>query len=209
MSTSDIALWERWKSTRDADALAEIVSRYSGMVFSTCKRILGNTADAEDVAQECFLELTRATAMIRWSLGAWLHKLAFHRSVDFLKANTRRRRREQRSATRKAAQRDTARDELLAQVDHAIAELPDKLRQAVILRFLEGHSRQACAEFLDVSESTVGYRVNKGIEQVRGDLKRTGVAARRCGVRGFPGRVSRRSTPFGRHRRREAERRDR
>ncbi len=117
LSTGDIALWERWRSARDADALAEIVSRYSGMVFSTCRRVLGNAADAEDVTQECFLELTRATAVIRSSMGAWLHALAFHRSIDFLKTNTRRRRREHEFAAKKAGGRgtDTACNELLAQ----------------------------------------------------------------------------------------------
>ena len=57
VSASDSTLWERWQGQRDPDAFAEIVSRHSGMVYAACKRILRDSADAEDVVQDCFLEL--------------------------------------------------------------------------------------------------------------------------------------------------------
>ena len=60
MSGSDHALLERWLTNRDAEAFREIVDRYAGMVYGTCTRILRNPDDAEDVAQECFLQLACA-----------------------------------------------------------------------------------------------------------------------------------------------------
>ena len=69
MSTTDVGLWERWKAARDPDAFAEIVSRHSSMVFSASKRVLGNAADAEEVVQECFLELLGLRARIHSSLA--------------------------------------------------------------------------------------------------------------------------------------------
>jgi len=53
MECADGRLLERWVQLRDAEAFNEIVSRYAGMVFGTCRRILANTEDAEDVTQEC------------------------------------------------------------------------------------------------------------------------------------------------------------
>jgi hypothetical protein len=49
---SDSALLENWVTRRDAEAITAIVARHSRMVFATCRRILGNPSDAEDVAQE-------------------------------------------------------------------------------------------------------------------------------------------------------------
>ena len=43
---NDLALLERWRVKQDAEAFNAIASRYSGMVYATSKRILGNPADA-------------------------------------------------------------------------------------------------------------------------------------------------------------------
>ena len=55
----DGTLLQRYASDHDADAFAELVRRYAGMVYATCMRVTGNAHDAEDVAQECFLTLAR------------------------------------------------------------------------------------------------------------------------------------------------------
>lgn len=78
MAISDAVLFEKWIAARDADAFAEIVSRHSAMVYSTCRRVLGNLSDAEDVAQECFIELARAKKTIRPSPGLF-QRLGFLR----------------------------------------------------------------------------------------------------------------------------------
>jgi DNA-directed RNA polymerase specialized sigma24 family protein len=42
-----------------AEAFQTIVSRHAGMVYATCRRILRNATDAEDMAQECFETLAQ------------------------------------------------------------------------------------------------------------------------------------------------------
>ena len=61
-------------------AFAELVARHAAMVYGTCRRVLGNAADAEEVAQECFLQLISARIRIRDSLGPWLHTVAQRRA---------------------------------------------------------------------------------------------------------------------------------
>lgn len=100
MATRDVALYERWRGTRDPDAFAEIVSRHSAMVYGTCKRVLGNPSDAEDAAQECFIELARARKNIKCSLGGWLHRVAVRRSLNLIRAERRRKGREVRFVER-------------------------------------------------------------------------------------------------------------
>jgi len=178
MSPADAVLLERWQRRRDADAFTELVQRYSGMVFGSCKRVLHNPAQAEDVAQECFIELMQTRARIRVSLGAWLHTMAVRRSLDRLKGEHRRRKREAHFAeahpeAQEAA--DASLDEILACVDEAIEGLPPRLRAVIVARFLEGRPHTAVARQLGVAESTVRYRVDQGIERIRKALERQGI----------------------------------
>ena len=72
----DAALLDRYAETRDAEAFATLVRRYAGLVYGTCLRITANAHDAEDAAQECFMDLARQTASISTSLPGWLHTTA-------------------------------------------------------------------------------------------------------------------------------------
>jgi RNA polymerase sigma factor (sigma-70 family) len=175
MIARDRTLMERWRATHDAEAFAEIVSRHSAMVYGTCKRVLGNPTDAEDVAQECFLELAESRTAIRSSLGGWLHKAAVHRSLNRIKADSRRKQREARFAAEVGYSSGPSWDDIQAHIDEAIAALPDKLREPVIHRFLEGQTHEAIAQNLGISRSTVQYRLARGVEEIRKSLKRRGI----------------------------------
>ena len=177
MDRSDAILFQRWIATRDADAFAEVVSRHSAMVYGTCKRIIGNPSDAEDIAQECFMELARVKRTIRPSLGGWLHTVATRRSLDRIKADRRRKRREVRFVERVGMNNEITWDDIQTHIDEAIAALPDKLREPIIYRFLGGQTQNVIAQKLGISSSTVQYRLTKGIEQMRKFLKKRGVVA--------------------------------
>ncbi len=180
MSSTDTILLKQWQARRDADAFAELVHRYSTVVFATCKRMLGDSAQAEDAAQECFIELMQSGATIRVSIGAWLHTIAVRRCIDRIKGDVRRRKRESVFAdghAEAADMPDTAEvAELLGYVDEAIEELPDRLRAAIIGRFLESQAHTALARDLGVGESTIRYRVDQGVTRIRKSLKRKGIA---------------------------------
>jgi len=176
MNSRDKTLIARWIDRRDPDAFAELVSRHSGMVYGTCARILGNTTEAEDVTQECFVILAAKGATIRSSLEGWLHKLATHRSLDRVRAEKRRQKRESSFAENVTGPPEPRWDDIKIYVDEAIAALPEKLRYPIVSHFLEGQTYEAIAEKLDVPRSTVSSRVQKGIELVRKSLKKRGIA---------------------------------
>jgi hypothetical protein len=66
--------------------------------------------------------------------------------------------------------------ELREELDGALARLSDPLRQAVILRYLEGHSQQEAARQAGCTQATMGWRSMKGLERLRAILSRRGVA---------------------------------
>src|ERR1043165_9758520 len=84
---ADAILLERYATRGDPDAFAEIVQRHTGLVFGVCRRLCGNAADADEVVQDCFLQLTRHAGRISGSLPAWLHTVAMHAAM---RANRRR-----------------------------------------------------------------------------------------------------------------------
>lgn len=172
---TDTALLERWITGHDAFAFAEVLARHSGMVFRTCFRILGNAADAEEVSQDCFLELAVRRAGIKPSLGGWLHKAATHRALDRIRRRKRREKREMRYAENKpATTRQPPWDDVKAYVDEEVAALPEKHRAAVVAHFLEGRTYEAIGLELGLPASTVASRAKRGIELVREALGRRG-----------------------------------
>ncbi len=172
---NEVVLLQRYAEKQDADSFAELVRRYAGMVYGTCLRIVRNTHDAEDVAQECFMELARKAGSIRSSLAGWLHSMARNRSINAIRnACTERRYKEQAMSE---ANNDTGPkwDEIAPRVDEALEKLPEYLRESVTLHYFSGHTQEQIAVRLGVNQSTVSRRLEKGVWQLRGLLKKAGV----------------------------------
>src|SRR5438105_15840406 len=75
---SDAQLLDRYVRRRETAALEVIVWRHGPMVWSVCRRVLGNVQDAEDAFQATFLVLLRRAASIakREALANWLYGVA-------------------------------------------------------------------------------------------------------------------------------------
>ena len=85
---------------RDADALAEAYMRHGGAVFGLSKRVLGDDSLAEDVTQELFVRLWSEPGRFdsqRGTLRSFLQRQAHSRSVERVRSEEARRRREDRS----------------------------------------------------------------------------------------------------------------
>ncbi|MBL7645085.1 MAG: sigma-70 family RNA polymerase sigma factor [Candidatus Hydrogenedentes bacterium] len=177
MDISDVALLRRWQQSSDSEAFTLLVMRHSGMVFNTCNRILRNRADAEDVTQECFMELGAVHTLVGNSLGGLLHTLATHRCLDRLKRESRRREREIQYAMGRPSSYTVGWDDIYPHIDEAIASLPVKYRESIIRHFLKGQTHAEIGRELGIADPTVRYRINKGIERVRRDLHRRGITA--------------------------------
>lgn len=175
MSPQDVALLKRWNDTRDADAFCEIVERYSGLVYGACLRVLRNPADAEDVAQECFLKVSEASAAPTTSLPGWLHTMATRRALNRLRAEKRRVTRETAFAGAADEAREHTFDEVQEFIDEAIAKLPDDLRVPLVEHYLLGRTYESIGDELGVTRQAVSQRVQKGVEQVRVELRGRGI----------------------------------
>jgi uncharacterized protein (TIGR03435 family) len=175
----DQALLLSYARSRDAEAFAQLVKRYSRFVFCIANRVTGNSATAEDVTQDCFLALARQAASIRGSLPSWLHGVTLNRSRQAIRKEVRRQRHEAQVLPPSNATGEPDWNQMAPFVDIALAKLPDELREPLVQHFLLGQTQSQVAEDLGVNQSTVSRRLQEGIERLREHLSQTGVI---CGI---------------------------
>lgn len=164
--------------TRDAEAFARIVDAYQGLVYGVCLRMLGNTADAEDAAQECFLALARRAGDVRTSVAGWLHYRATHYCITRQQRESARRAREaEYGRQHAAADNDPTWERIAPAVDQAMLELRPDERDLLIAHFLQRQSQTQIAAELGMSAATVSRRVRDAVEALRAKLAKAGVLA--------------------------------
>ncbi len=177
MNNNDQILLDRWGKSQDAEAFKVLASKHAGMVYGTCRRILGDATEAEDIAQECFLHLARAKSAIGPYLSAWLYRVAVNKSLNQLRAKHRRQQHEKAFlAKQDETGKDVSWNDVFQIIDEAIARLPERERVPLIAHFFEDQTHEQIADTLSVSRQTVTYRIGKGVERIRRHLQKTGIS---------------------------------
>lgn len=168
------------------DALAEAYRRHAGAVFALARRVLGgDAAVAEDVVQEVFLRLWDAPDRFdpgRGSLRSFLLAHTHGRSVDLLRADSARRRREERDARATAEagydlEHEVADMAMASHVRSALSSLPDGERRAIELAYFGGRTYREVAVMLDEPEGTVKSRIRAGMKRLRVSLAAAGIGS--------------------------------
>ncbi len=78
---TDLQLLDRYARAMMPTAFTQLVRRHAGMVFAAARRITSDHHDAEEVAQSCFLDLSRQAGSIHGSVAGWLHTVATNRAA--------------------------------------------------------------------------------------------------------------------------------
>ena len=174
LEESDRRLIRRFARLRDNRAFSIIMGRYADMVYTTCRRVLGDEAQAADAAQETFFDLVKKADGITGSVGAWLHKVATRRAVDLIRQNVSRRRRE---AVYVAEAPDGASSwsEVAPVVDEALEALPEDQRELLTRHFLQGRGTVQMAAEQGVSQPTISRRIAEALEGLRQNLRERGI----------------------------------
>lgn len=175
-ATTDTDLLQAYARQRNADAFAELVRRYASLIYGVGLRITQNRDDAQDIAQECFLQLATQAAQIAQPLPAWLHTLARSRAIDLTRRRSTRQRHEQQAMHQPGTALSLEQwNALSQQVDAAIAALPEDLRVPLVGAYLQGRTQQELAADLGLSQGSISRRIERAVEELREHLQKAGV----------------------------------
>lgn len=167
--------------TGNRAAFGVLVCRHQGRLFNTLVHVVGSREDAEDVAQEAFVQAFVKLDSFRGQSAfyTWLYRIAFNVAVS-------RRRRKRAEVSMEVHRERTGfepveagtepeerlqQEEQLEQVRQAIARLTDEHRTMIVLRDIEGCRYEVIAEILDLPVGTVRSRLHRARLQLREALK--------------------------------------
>ncbi|MGC4119759.1 MAG: RNA polymerase sigma factor [Myxococcales bacterium] len=174
-------------AAQDHRAAFEVLAgRYLGLLTRYCGKFVGNPRVGEELAQESLLELwiQRGRYCARGKLTVYLLTLARNRCLNHQRAETRRRRwgfllgSPAPEEAAEVAAPAPATDQLGAlleaershRVQQALQRLPDKLREAALLRFDQGLEYPEIAAIVGRPEATVRSRVFLAMKALRSEL---------------------------------------
>lgn len=144
----------------DHEAFAELVRNYQRMVHSLCFRMTGSLAEAEDLAQETFIQAFQSMTEFRGesAFSSWLYRVAMNKCLNWRKREERRRRIQ--SDWEPPEKTNPRVNEISGEeLQEALLKLHPKQRAAVVLTICEGQSHAEAARTLGCSETTVSWRV--------------------------------------------------
>lgn len=158
----------------DLEAFGQLVERLQDAVYGTAYAILGNVHDAEDVAQEAFIQAWRDLSSLRSvdRFSGWLYRITRNRCVDFLRRPGRKTRPlDTASAAVGPAESDPARRLQRAEFRDAalsaIRSLSEPNRLATTLFYINGYRIEEVASFLAVPAGTVKRRLRDSRRQLK------------------------------------------
>ena len=161
----------------DVGAFEQLSAGYADRLFMLLLRLLGDRAEAEDVAQEVMLRAWRGLTRFqgRSSYFTWLYRIAVNEANRALERRARRPAAAPIGADELQLPASPALDparqaensELRRALGQALAELPPPLRTAIVLRDVEGLSTQEAAEIAGVSQAAFKSRLHQARLRVR------------------------------------------
>jgi RNA polymerase sigma-70 factor, ECF subfamily len=183
---SDLSLVQRVQHG-DRGAFDVLVLKYQHKVVKLVMRYVRNPAEAEDIAQDAFIKAYRALPQFRGDSAfyTWLYRIAINTAknavvardrnpVDFDLDMTNNEESYEMQGRLKDSETPEAlvlTDEIRTTVNAAIANLPDDLRTAIVLRELEGLSYEEIAATMDCPVGTVRSRIFRAREAIDSRLR--------------------------------------
>lgn len=193
---NDSDLLHAWVTRRDEAAFADLVRRYLDLVYGSARRQLGASPLVEDVVQAVFLVLARKAESLGSEvvLSGWLFQTTRFVAARALLAERRRVHRESAFAMNPVSSEECESGanwpEASSHLDASLAALPERDRDVIILRFLEGLPLRGVGDRLGVSEDAARMRVQRALEKLRTLLIRKGVVLTVASLISFLGTLS-------------------
>lgn len=167
-------------------AFKELVAKFQDNIFNTALGFLQNEADAEDIAQEVFIQVYNSIANFRQQslLRTWLYKITVTKCLEHLRKQKRKKRfgfitslfdknnnalHEPQDFNHPGVQLDKKEDAKI--LFNLLSELPESQRIAFVLNKIEGLSYQEIAQIQSTTESAVDSLLQRAKQNLRKKIK--------------------------------------
>lgn len=162
----------------DRDAFATLIERHYGTMYRIAWRWCGDASEAEDIAQDVSIKLARAIGGWRGEGGfsTWLYRIVLNAVRDRQRTKAAEKRRVEAFAMQALVEAQGApeTDDPAQRLWAAVATLPDRQRDAVLLVHGEGLSHGEAAGVMGVSEGTVSFHIHEAKKKLRAMMQTPG-----------------------------------
>lgn len=161
----------------DTRAFPSLVERYRRRVYAVLVRSTGRPGEADDLFQETWIRVARGARGFdpSRSFAAWVGRIATNVAIDWMRAASAHGTPTTADSDDMPATSPTPSEALLIaaemqRVAAALAKLPERMREAVLLRYFDGLSEQAMSEQLGIPKGTVKSRLSNAVVALRRTL---------------------------------------
>ncbi|MCA8913632.1 MAG: RNA polymerase sigma factor [Planctomycetes bacterium] len=162
----------------DHDAFGRLVERYYRAAYASAYGVLGNASDAEEIAQETFVQVFEKLDRLRepGAFTSWIWRIARDTALKHIRKHKRVR---PVADTPEVETEDRPHEPLVAaeekdQLLAALEELPEDMREAVLMRYWEELEYDEMASRTGVSAAALYQRVCRGLKRLREVIERQG-----------------------------------
>ena len=160
----------------DRDAQFRIYKLYYKAMYNTSLRIVNDTAEAEDIMQESFLDAFQRLDSYtgEGSFGSWLKRIVINRSLDYLRRVKETIPFDEVEYDLPDDHEENREEELrfqVAEVKKAISQLPEEYRVVLSLFLLEGYDHEEIAQILKISNQLSRTRYSRARQKLLGLLR--------------------------------------
>lgn len=158
----------------DRDAFGVLIHRYSDPLYRHAMGMTGSPDVAEDILQQSFIKAYNHLGEVRGRFDAWLFRIVANGCKDWLK-NIRRTHvsyeEDDQPSTYATPDEDLDRTELRQDLDGALAQLSASLREAFVMKHVEGRSYEEMADLLGTTVGALKMRVHRARESLQSLLE--------------------------------------
>lgn len=184
MDPSDHELMQRCR-LGDTAAFDQLVRRWQGRIARVLGRLAAPQADIDDLCQQVFVRVLLARERYRpeGAFSTWLYKIALNTARDAARRGRWRsmwqplgdHQNHQPLSPELGPAETASREEVGRGVQEALAALPHKLREVVVLRHFGDLTFADVAQVMGLPTSTVKSRFRVALDQLRSELRRRGI----------------------------------
>ena len=173
---TDEADWIARAQRLDGRAFERLYRMHIDRVYGLCLRMTGNVAEAEDCAQEAFIQAWNKLEKFRGdsAFGTWLHRIAVNAVLGRMRKSKREHDRIQVAFEQSFAPVAVADNGEMRDLSEAVDRLPEGARHVFVLHAVYGYSHEETGNMLDIAAGTSKAQLHRARRLLAQQLKEQG-----------------------------------